>query len=66
MTLAEQPYTGITHCSAPVNIETGGVLLHRIPINRRAGVIPRARATFTILSRLRFLSPRSIPPMYVQ
>ena len=41
-------------------------LPHRIPINKLAGVIPRARAIFKMLSKLTFRSPLSIPPMYVQ
>jgi len=39
---------------------------HRMPVNKRDAVTPRARAIFTILSKLTFRSPRSIPPMYVQ
>lgn len=44
----------------------GAARVYRMPVSRRAAEMPRARAILTMLSRLTFRSPRSIPPIYVQ
>jgi hypothetical protein len=46
-----------------VGMRAAVVRIYLIPDSSCAGVNPSARAIFTILSKLTFLSPRSIPPI---